>query len=130
MIDDDPSELAARVDRYCACWRVMEEAERLDRLRDLLAPDVRYVDPRTDVTGIEALAAHIGAVAAARPSARIERTTPLDTHHDVARFGWHLVDGGERRLAGSIDVVRFARGTMLVRTILGFFGPLGADEGR
>lgn len=118
------TELAGRVDQYCACWRVMEAGTRLVELRLLLSEGVRYVDPRTDVAGIEALAAHIEATAAARPDARIERVGPVDLHHDVARFGWRLVDGTETRLDGSLDVVVLDRATGLIGTIIGFFGPL------
>lgn len=118
--------LAAAIDAYCACWRVMDDAARQAALARVLAPEVRYSDPMTDVTGIAALSAHIATVAAARPQAVIARTTRVDGHHDVARFGWSMKDGGVEQLAGSLDVIETAGESGLITRIIGFFGPLPA----
>ena len=117
------TELTNHIDRYCTCWRVMGMQEREESLGIVLTRDVRYVDPGTDVTGINQLALHIERVANARPQAQAVRTSSVDVHHDVARFGWHLVDRGEELLVGSIDVVTFVPATGLINMIVGFFGP-------
>ncbi|SIO10617.1 hypothetical protein [Vannielia litorea] len=116
--------LAARIDAYCACWRVMDGAAREAALARVVAPDLRYTDPSVALTGIPALSAHIAQVTAARPEAVIARTTPVDAHHRVARFGWSLTDGGREHLAGSIDLVETDPASGLFTRITGFFGPL------
>ena len=115
--------LAARIDAYCACWQVMEGAARRAELARHLDPAVRYTDPMADLEGIDALSAHISRVTEARPDAVILRTTAVDSHNNLARFGWEMRDGGETFLAGSIDVIELAPGGLIAR-ITGFFGTL------
>lgn len=114
--------LTKRIDDYCSLWRPGDADEREFRLGELLTFDVRYVDPRSDVRGIGELSAHIGRIAAARPTAVVERTTALDHHHELVRFGWHVRDGDMTSLDGSIDVVRLDVEAWKMTEIIGFFG--------
>ncbi len=52
------------------------------------------------------------------------RTTQVDLHHNVARFGWHLVLADGTTLPEGIDIVWLNSGQNLLSGILGFFGPL------
>jgi hypothetical protein len=115
--------LEAVIDTYCRCWQEMEADERAALLATACADDVTYRDPTGDLVGREALAVHIAEKATARPGATIARVSAVDRHHDVARFGWHLVGADGRTGAPSLDIVTFAPDGRL-KTILGFFGPL------
>ena len=116
--------LTKRVDDYCALWGPGDPDERERMLAELVTEDVRYVDPRTDVSGVRALSAHIGRVVNARPRATVARTTSLDVHHEFVRFGWHVIDGMETSLDDSIDVARFEKGSWKLAEIIGFFRQL------
>ncbi|MEM6929888.1 MAG: nuclear transport factor 2 family protein [Myxococcota bacterium] len=114
--------MEAVIDTYCAAWNADDRASRTDLLERACRPEVVYVDPRTEVTGIAALVDWIEGVRQGRPGARVVRTTALDTHHDLVRFGWHLVlADGQTHLSGSVDVCVLEDGRLA--KIMGFFGP-------
>jgi SnoaL-like domain len=123
VASEDDMTLEETVDLYCSAWSEPDREKRLAVLREVLTPEATYIDPRTDVKGHEALAAHIEQVLAARPGARIARTSVVDAHHDRARFAWHLVQSDGTTLPG-IDIVEIDLASGKLRSILGFFGPL------
>lgn len=88
------------VDVYCLAWTSPDPAERARALASVWAPGARYTDPTVDVTGAEALLAHIDKVLARRPGARVVRTSAVDSHHGVARFAWCVVTADGQRPAG------------------------------
>jgi len=112
------------VDQYIACWMDMETSARLSLLETLLSPDAFYCDPTIRVVGANDLAQHISGVVKQRPGAKLERTSQIDAHHDVARFGWNLVQADGQKLPESIDVIWLNADRNKLTGILGFFGPL------
>jgi SnoaL-like domain len=113
------------VDRYCAAWNEPDPERRRALLREAWDPGARYADPTADVTGVDALAAHIGNVHATYPGARIERLSAVDLHHDVLRFAWRMVLGDGQALPDGIDFGQLGPDGKLTR-IIGFFGPVKA----
>lgn len=111
------------IDRYCAAWNEPDRSKRLAILAQAVTQDVRYVDPTVEVSGLNALATHIDAVFARYPGSTIVRTTRIDRHHGIARFGWKKVLADGSSLADSIDLVEF-RDDEKISRIVGFFGPL------
>jgi hypothetical protein len=75
---------------YLGAWNADDPADRRARLERLCTPDVRYVDPLADVTGIEALDALISTVQESFPGLRFVPVGDVDAHHDVCRFRWGL----------------------------------------
>ena len=57
------------------------------------------------------------------PAHRFERTTAVDTHHGVARYGWQLVGPDGSIAVAGLDVAELAADVRLTR-VFGFFGPL------
>ncbi len=112
------------IDTYCAAWSERDPDDRLGLLGKVVAEDVRYTDPQTDVHGRAALADYISGVLAKQVGAKIVRTSAIDSHHGMARFAWQLVKADGTALPEGLDVVRFDGETGKLRTILGFFGPL------
>lgn len=118
------SELTALIDGYCAAWCEGDAGKRSAMLANVLAEGGTYTDPTVRVSGVEALAIHIGTVLAANPGAKVSRTSRVDAHHDVARFAWQmtLVDG--TALPEGVDFVELSADGARIQSIIGFFGPL------
>jgi hypothetical protein len=63
----------------------------------------------------------VGGLRATHAGYAVQRSSDLDVHHDVVRFGWEILDGdGELYLSG-IDVCTLAADGR-IRTLAGFFG--------
>lgn len=118
------SDATTLINRYCAVWNEPEPERRRAMLEAVWDEQGAYTDPRANTTGIEALLAHIAAVRAGRPGARIVRTTAVDMHHGVARFGWCVVEADGTLLPEGIDIVWFTPDGTRIAQILGFFGPM------
>jgi hypothetical protein len=92
---------------YLKAWNATDPAERSALLAEVVADDVRYVDPLADVTGRDALSAVIGTVQQQFPGMSIGLLDDrVDAHHDVLRFSWTLgQDGAEPLVIGTDSVV-------------------------
>ncbi len=111
------------VTRYCLAWDEPDAERRRAILAEVWAEDGRYTDPTVDLSGVEALVAHIGRVQETYPGSHIERLSAVDLHHDVLRFTWRrvLADGQPR--PDGIDFGALAPDGKLA-LIVGFFGPV------
>lgn len=115
------------IDAYCGVWNEPDPAQRQRTLDGIWAENATYTDPRADLTGSRALVAHIGSVRAGRPGATIVRTSAVDFHHGVARFGWRVVQADGSLLPEGLDIAEISADMKLLR-IIGFFGPLAANR--
>jgi hypothetical protein len=111
------------IERYCQAWNELDKEKRLAILKEIATLNVRYIDPTVEISGLEALNAHIDVILSRYPNSIIVRTTEIDRHHDVARFGWKKVLSDGSSFADSIDLVEFDSNQAISR-IVGFFGPL------
>jgi SnoaL-like domain len=111
------------IDAYCAAWNEPVPAARTEQLEAVLAQAARYTDPRADVRGAAGLSAHIGTIRATRPGSRVIRTTAIDRHHDIARFGFRVVSDNGTELLHGLDIIELTEGGRIAR-IIGFFGSL------
>jgi hypothetical protein len=118
----NPEEL---VDTYCLAWTHPSPGERAGLLERVWAPGARYTDPSVDLEGADALLAHIARVQARRPGSQVVRTTVVDVHDGLARFGWCVVDPQGHRSPEELDFAEIGPSGKLLR-IVGFFGPLAA----
>ncbi|WIW44416.1 nuclear transport factor 2 family protein [Bradyrhizobium sp. 62B] len=83
------------IDGYCAAWNERDRIKRLVTLAEVLTPDVRYVDSAIDLTGREALAAHIDIVFARYPGSGYcapRASTDITTGHASAGERYWLTD--------------------------------------
>ncbi len=119
----DLSALERLIDTYCAAWSVADPSSRQRTLDEIWAENATYTDPRAHLTGSEALCVHIGNILAGRPGARIIRTSVLDFHHGLVRFGWRVVQADATLLPEGLDVAEISDDMRILR-IIGFFGPL------
>jgi len=67
----DASAIAEIVRHYVAAWNEADAAARSKLLQQCWAEGGTYVDPSVQLTGREALAAHIAKIQSGRPDARI-----------------------------------------------------------
>jgi hypothetical protein len=120
--------LEETIDLYCAAWSERDPDYRRELLDKVVAEDVRYTDPQTDVQGCGDLVDHISGVLAGREGAKVVRTSTVDSHHGTARFGWQLVKADGTALPEGLDVVRIDEETGKLKSILGYFGPLRRQD--
>ena len=118
------NELNVLIDRYCEAWSETNELRRKILLRKVLVEDVVYIDPRVCTRSIDELSDHIAIVLSSRPGARVLRTTEADTHHELARFSWHVALPDGTVLPEGIDFVEVSFDRAKLVRIHGFFGPL------
>lgn len=112
------------IDLYCEAWSSAEPRLRERLLEGVWAPGASYTDPTVHAIGIQALLAHIATVQARRPGAKILRTSPVDVHHGMGRFAWHVVMPDGTTLPEGLDFVVFTQDEVHIEKIVGFFGPL------
>jgi hypothetical protein len=111
------------IDRYCQAWSEFDATRRERILDEVWEPDATYTDPRGSATGVAQLVAMSGTILAGRPGAKVVRTTAVDAHHALARFGWRVVLADGTMLPEGIDFVEISVRGKLAR-VVGFFGPL------
>ena len=111
------------IDTYCDAWNEPDAASRQRILSAVWASDATYTDPTVHAVGVDELAAHIAHVIARRPGARVMRTSVIDAHHAMARFGWRVVQADGSLLPEGIDFAQISAEGKIER-IVGFFGPL------
>ena len=106
-----------------AAWNESDPALVRSHLDKALAPNVRFVDPSIDVTGIDGFEANVHDVHSKFPGNVYSRTSRVDSQHGFHRYHWaiHSPDG-ELVLRG-FDVVETNEDD-LVACVIGFFGPL------
>jgi hypothetical protein len=123
----DPGLAGRRVDAYIEAWNEPLAGRRGQILAEVMTDDCTYVDPNTELDGRAGLAGYIGDVLDKQPGRRIERTTEVDVHHRLCRFGWRLVRPDGTVGAESVDFVEFA-GDGRISYVAGFFGLLAPRE--
>jgi hypothetical protein len=92
-------------------------------IHQVWADDGRLLDPPLDGRGHAGISALTDAVHSHFPGHTFRRTTAVDAHHDVARYGWELVGPDGAVAVSGLDVAEFGADGKIVR-VLGFFGEL------
>lgn len=113
------SDFGIVIDRYLEIWNETDPVVRRAAIDRLFAEGVRYVDPLAAVQGRAALDAVIGAVQQQFAGLVFSSGGPVDSHHDQARFTWHLGRPGEEPLVIGFDVAERDADGRIVQ-VLGF----------
>ena len=123
----DTSTLTDVVDTYIDMWNEEDADRRAELIRGAWTDDARYRDPLLEADGPAGLSEMVATVQDHYPGHRFRRTSGIDAHHDLARFGWELVapDGGV--FVAGVDVATLADDGRL-RAIAGFFADPPARE--
>lgn len=91
------------VARYLEAWNAREPDALAKAVATAWSADGGYTDPLADVRGHDGIAAVISAAQEQFPGFSFRLAGTVDGHHDIARFGWELVDGAD----GSAPVAGF-----------------------
>lgn len=116
------SDYPASLDHMLAAWNEPDKSRVREHLERALAPDIRFVDPSIDVTGIDGFEANVHDVQAKIPGAVYSRTSGVDTHHGFYRYHWAIHQNGELVISG-FDVAEIDQSGRVV-LVIGFFGPV------
>ena len=120
------SDLTTIVDTYLAVWNETDPARRTELIAKAWAEDGHYVDPMLEAAGHQAISDIVDAVHAQFPGQRFRRTSGVDAHHGLVRFGWELAAPDGTVTVAGIDVGVVDADGRLSR-IAGFFGELPAE---
>ena len=112
-------QVAQAIDTYFAMWNEGDRAKRLDLIAQAWTAEGHYVDPLSDVTGPDGLADMVDGVRAQFPGATLQRTTDIDAHHNVVKFGWSATGADGAVIVAGTDVGVLADGRLAA--IAGFF---------
>lgn len=111
---------SATVERYFAAWNETDPGRRSEAVARAWSSDGRYVDPVADATGHEAISDMIGGVHQQYPGVTLRCSSDVDSHHDVVRFDWEILDADGDRMLSGIDVARLTDDGRLL-DVRGFF---------
>ncbi len=110
------------VDSYGASWNETDDAKRRALLEQSFADEATYTDPQSDVSGREALVAHIAGFHQTFAGAKIVATSAVDEHHERFRFTWIMQAADGSTMMEGIDFGELAPDGR-IKKIVGFFGP-------
>ena len=82
------------IDQYIAAWNETDPAALRGAVDAVVIEDACYADPLVDVHGRAAIDATIAAAQAQSPGVVFRLAGPVDAHHGIARFTWHLAPAG------------------------------------
>jgi hypothetical protein len=115
------------VDTYLAMWNETDTDKRSRHIRDAWIETGHYIDPLMEGRGHDGLSAMVDGVQQQFPGARFRRTSGVDRHHGLIRFGWELVAADGALVAAGLDIGVVADDGRLDR-IAGFLGDLPAVD--
>jgi hypothetical protein len=117
------SDVTTVVDTYLSMWNETDPGRRAEIIRTAWSEQGAYWDPMLEATGHEAMGAMVETVQAQFPGQRFRRTSGIDAHHALVRFGWELAAPDGTVTVAGVDVGVIGEDGRLTR-IAGFFGDL------
>jgi len=113
----------AHFDHMLAAWNEREPTKVRAHLEKALAPDVQFIDPSNDVTGLDDFETMVREFREKLlPNAICSRSSGVDGHHGLYRYDWAIHSDGDLAVAGFDVVVTDEAG--MISKVYGFFGPL------
>jgi hypothetical protein len=109
------------IDSYGAAWLEQDENARRAMLETAWNPQGTYTDPSVDLTGRDALIAHIGSFHKNMPGAQILITSGAAVHHGKFQFTWKMLGADGKLVMNGVDFGELD-GDGRIFKIVGFFG--------
>ena len=115
------TDIATTVDAYLAALGEVDAEARATLVEQAWAERGHFVDPLLEAEGHQAIGDLALAVTAQFPGHTFRRTTGIDAHHGLVRFGWEMVGPDATVAAAGLDVGIVGADGRLTN-IAGFFG--------
>ena len=115
------------IDEHLAAYADPDRQRRSAAVRRLWVEDAQLIDPPLAARGHAQIIEQAEQLQAQFPGHRLRRSSGIDLHHGVARYGWQLLAPGGAVVLEGIDFAQFDGDGRLAR-VTGFFGPLPALE--
>ena len=110
-------------DHMLAAWNESDPSLVRSHLEKALAPEVRFVDPSIDVTGIDGFEANVHDVHEKNPGNVYSRASAVDSQNGFHRYHWAIHSSNGELVLPGFDVVE-TNAEGLVTCVIGFFGDL------
>jgi hypothetical protein len=98
--DHHTEDIAARIDHLMAGVFAADDADRVARVAEHVAPDFVYVGPDGVYDGATGLNEAFAAYRRAGHVTELRRTSPVEVHHGYFRFSWQRVEDGVTAMEG------------------------------
>ncbi|TDC22467.1 nuclear transport factor 2 family protein [Streptomyces sp. 8K308] len=123
----DIKDMGGLAERYLAVWNETDPEARRELVAAVFAEDVEYVDPLASVRGRAGIDGVIAAAQGQFDGLVFTPGGPVDAHHDIARFTWHLGPEGADPIVIGFDVAVLDEDGR-IRQVFGFLDrvPAGA----
>lgn len=110
------------LDLMLSVWNESDPSKVRAILDKALSPNIRFVDPTIDVTGIDGFERNVHEVKSKIPGAIYTRESGLDSQHNFYRYHWAIHHEGKLIVSG-FDVTE-VDDQGKVACVIGFFGPI------
>src|SRR5271168_882602 len=104
------SDLDDLIERYFAMWNETNAERRRDLIARTWTEKASYLDPLMQGDGRDGIDAMVQAVQDRFPGHKFHLTSPVDSHHDNARFSWELASEAGAPVVRGIDFAVIAGG--------------------
>lgn len=117
----DPQTLTTTIDTHLEAYGEPDPVRRAELIATVWTDGGRLADPPFEGIGHDGISALSEVVFEHFPDHSFRRTTGIDAHHGVARYGWELVGPDGAVAVGGMDIAEVDDTGRLVR-VTGFFG--------
>ncbi len=113
------SDLNNLIERYFAIWNETDAERRRDLIARTWTDKASYLDPLMSGDGRDGIDVMVQNVQERFPGHKFRLTSPVDSHHEHARFSWELASEAGALVACGIDFALIAGGSRL-QSVTGF----------
>jgi hypothetical protein len=115
------TDLQHLANRYIAVWNESNPTLRRQLIAEVFTSDATYTDPLAAVQGHDGIDQFVAAAQAQFAGLQFSLGTAVDSHHQQARFTWHLApaNAAEPVVIG-FDVVVASESEARLREVYGF----------
>lgn len=113
------------IDEHLAAYTDPDPARRAGVVRRIWADGGQLIDPPLAAAGHAQIGQQAEQLLTQFPDHRFVRSSGIDSHHGMARYGWRLVNPEGDTVIEGLDIAQVDAEGRLER-VTGFFGPLPA----
>jgi hypothetical protein len=107
---------------YFGAWNEKDAERRREMLERCITPDAELVDPLGRWEGVAGFVDRIDRYRLAAPGTEVVAASGVDSHNDVVRYAWKIVDADGSEMMEGIDVAQRSEDGRFSRVLM-FHGP-------